>query len=281
MRHAYLLLIHANLRQVRTLMRCLDDERNDIYIHIDASSDIKPADLQDACHKASVAFVASEKISWGGVSIVRAEMRLLAEAVKKEHAYYHLLSGMDMPLKTQDYIHRYFEENAGLEYVESYEPAHHTLLRVQYPTAFPEGSRQPLTNILNHIGKYLCLLLGRKINVEVDFRKGSQWFSITHAFASYIVSQAEWVEHVFARTTICDEFLVQTLLEASPFKKNHVNDNLRLIEMGRGSSIRHPYTYTMADHTMLKQSAQLWARKFDESVDEGIIQALANELSPL
>lgn len=53
----------------------------------------------------------------GGYSQVRAELILLSEATKTYHRYYHLLSGVDFPLKSQDYIHEFFDINGKKEYM--------------------------------------------------------------------------------------------------------------------------------------------------------------------
>ena len=54
-------------------------------------------------------------VRWGDISVVDAEFALFDEAYRRgEYSYYHLLSGVDMPLKTQNYIHRFFEKNAGM-----------------------------------------------------------------------------------------------------------------------------------------------------------------------
>lgn len=267
-------MLHKNEAQAMCLLRCLDYTCNDIYIHIDASSSLRKDKLENTCVNAAVHFVDSVKVNWGGVSIVHAEMLLLAEATKTEHVYYHLLSGMDMPLKSSTEIQDFFAANPGKEYVESHTPSAHSLMRVNYPTLFPEGSLSPLTNLANHIWKYLHKLAGNKINKDVSFHSGSQWFSITHGFASFVVSRADWVNAVFNRTTLCDEFFIQTLLHMSPFAGNQVNNNMRLIEMGGGKSSRHPKTYTMADWEQLMASPQLWARKFDQEVDNQVIQEL-------
>lgn len=45
------------------------------------------------------------------------ELALLSEATKKPHFYYHLISGVDFPLKSQADIHQFFDNNAGKEYI--------------------------------------------------------------------------------------------------------------------------------------------------------------------
>ena len=139
-----------------------------------------------------------------------------------------------------------------------------------------------MTNWLNHSCKALLAILGIRQNRDVEFSKGSQWFSITHNLAQYIVSRKDWVERVFRHCTICDEFLIPTILNQSEYKNNlYCNDvthnstinlsNLRLIDWSRSPDVRHPLVFTMNDLEMLKTAPHFWARKFDENVDRNII----------
>lgn len=282
-KHAYLILAHANPWQLRMLLSSLDHVDNEIYVHLDSNAPFGYEALEGVSTCSEVHFINPRiSIHWGGVSIVRAEMALLEEAVKKPHSYYHLLSGMDLPIKSQDEIHRFFDENAGKEFINMWEMESHTLKRVQYFTLFPEGSLHFLTNLLNHAFKGILSLLHIRQNRGITFCKGSQWFSITDSLAKYIVSQKEWVEKVFRHTTLCDEILVPTLINKGGFgdrlycsdtvSNRTVNDsNMRLVDWSRGPSVRHPWIFTINDLEMLRNAPHLWARKFDENTDREII----------
>lgn len=286
-RHAYLILAHKNPSQLHKLLALLDDERNDIFLHIDKSAPFSRDDIQGACEKASLEFIEPRiKVSWGGASIVKAEMALLEAAAKKEHSYYHLLSGLDLPIKSQDAIHKFFEDNDGYEFLNMWPLNPASLNRVQYRYPFPEGSHFFLTNLINNIAYCILKALNIKRNTDINFQSGSQWFSITHAAALYAVSRKEWVEKVFSGCRICDEFLMSTIIWNSPFReklycKDFVDghtinmSNLRYIDWNRGGSQRHPGTFTIEDFEMLKNVPHLWARKFDENVDKDIIDAIA------
>ncbi len=289
-KHAYLILAHKNLSQLKRLLSLLDDGRNDLYIHIDKKAPFSEKELDGCCRKSSVEFVRRVRVTWGGVSIVKAEMALLDAATRTRHSYYHLISGLDLPIKPQRVIHDFFDANQGREFLDLWEMQGHTMNRVKYYTLFPEGSHFFLTNWLNHAGKFIFKSLGLEMNKGVEFRQGSQWFSITHDFAKYIVDSSDWVNKVFSHSCLCDEIFVPTILQRSPYKGNlyksqcsvgHENTcaNMRQIDWGRGSSIRHPWTYTIQDFDLLKSSPCLWARKFDDSVDSRIIDRVAAELN--
>lgn len=293
-RHAYLILAHKNINQLRKLIELLDDSRNDIFVHIDAKlSDFNPDEWGNIVSKSSLKFLSNRiNVSWGGVSIMRAELSLLKAATFNDvYDYYHLLSGMDLPLKTQDDIHSFFEANAGKEFINLWEFKKSTLSRFRYYTIFPEGESKFLTRIVNHIFKGLQMAVGYRINRNVNFCFGSQWFSITDDLARYVVSKEEWLERVFRHTSTCDEIFLPTLVCNSRFKeKLYVSSpvkiqkdfnlgNMRFIDWSRGESIRHPWTFLASDEKLLNSVPHLWARKFDSSVDSEIIDKIYTRLN--
>lgn len=289
-KHAYLILAHKNPGQLKKLLSLLDDKRNDIYVHIDKKAAFSEKDFQGCCSKSHLEFIEPRiRVTWGGVSIIKVELALLQAATRTPHAYYHLLSGLDLPIKSQDYIHDFFEKNSSKEFMDLWEIESHTMNRVKYYTPFPEGVHFFFTNWLNHAVKFISRALGIEMNKGIEFRQGSQWFSITHDSALYVVNSAQWIENVFKHCSICDEFLIPTVLYRSPFWDNiykkenaedsHTKANMRHIDWSRGSSIRHPWTYTIQDFELLKSSEGLWARKFDEAVDCAIIDKVAAELN--
>ncbi len=288
-KHAYLILAHTNFGQLRKLIEMLDHPLNDIYIHVDKkANNFNPKEWEDITKFSKLIFIPKRrKVNWGGVSIMRVELDLLEAATSQgKYDYYHLLSGMDMPIKSQDYIHEFFEKNKGKEFVNLWELRQSTLSRFYYYTVFPEGERPFYTRLVNHFFKGLQMMAGFKINRDVHFHYGSQWFSITDDFARYVMSHRDWLEKVFRHTSTCDEIFLPTLLCNSPFK-NNLNDptvvkdtkeinlsNMRFIDWSRGESIRHPWTFTEDDYPLLEKTPHLWARKFDEKVDSKIIDKL-------
>lgn len=292
-KHAYLILAHKNFGQLRKLIGLLDHERNDIYVHVDAKAvGFNPAEWGSAATRSKLVFLPNRiNVSWGGVSIMRSELALLKRAVADgEHDYYHLLSGLDLPIKTQPEIHAFFDAHKGAEFINLWNFKKSTRTRFSYFTVFPEGEGRFATRIVNHICKGVQMAVGFRINRGVDFRFGSQWFSVTHALARYIVEHENWLEKVFRHTSTCDEIFLPTLVAASPFadrlfvpepvcNQKEVNlANMRFIDWTRGESIRHPWVFRKSDLPLLESVEHLWARKFDEEVDAEIIDILYKKL---
>lgn len=295
-KHAYLILAHTNFSQLRKLIETLDDERNDIFVHVDKKAkDFIPGSWEGVCKKSHLHWLPQRlKVNWGGVSIMRAEIALLKAATQKGHYdYYHLISGLDFPIKTQDEIHDFFDSNRGKEFISFWPVKKSMYSRFRYFTVFPEGEGKFKTRIVNHIFKGLQMAVGYRINRGIDFHVGSQWFSITDALARYVVEKEGWLEKTFRRTSTCDEVFLQTLVWDSPFRDSLYNadarksqkeftlDNMRLIDWNRGESVRHPWTFTSHDWDMLQKAPHLWARKFDERTNPEIILRLYRHLNPL
>lgn len=292
-KHAYLILAHKNLGQLRKLVGLLDDARNDIYIHVDAKNkEFNPAEWTDVCKHSLLKFLPGRiDVRWGGVSMMRSELALLKCAAGTDtYDYYHLLSGMDLPIKSQDVIHDFFDAHRGKEFVSLWELKKSTFTRFNYFTLFPEGEGAFRTRILNHIFKGLQMCLGIRINRGIEFHFGSQWFSITHEFACYVIEKERWLEKVFRHTSTCDEIFLPTLICNSPFRdrlfvptavksQKEVNmSNMRFIDWTRGESIRHPWTFRCGDLPLLESVEHMWARKFDENVDSEIIDLIYERL---
>lgn len=286
-RHAYLILAHSNFGQLRKLLELLDDPRNDIFVHIDSKAAFDPEDWAEVCSRSMLRFLKDRiRVSWGGVSIMRAELALLKESTGcGNYDYYHLLSGMDLPIKSQDVIHEFFDRNSGQEFMHFWKFKKTTASRFRYYTLFPEGAGKFHTNLVNNIFKGLQMAVGYRINRGVNFRFASQWFSITDTLARYVVSQEAWLEKVFRHTNTCDEIFLATLVWNSPFRERlYVGDesepntvgiaNLRFIDWSRGESVRHPWTFRSYDWELLQEVPHFWARKFDERIDGEIIDRI-------
>ena len=70
-RHAYLILCHTDFSLLCLLVKLLDDERNDIYIHIDRKADLSELHLET---KKAGLCVLEHRIDarWGDFSLVQA-----------------------------------------------------------------------------------------------------------------------------------------------------------------------------------------------------------------
>ena len=166
--------------------------------------------------------------------------------------------------------------------------------RFRYYTLFPEGNHFFLTKLVNNLVKSILIALHIRINQGIDFRFAAQWFSISDAFAQYVITRESWLERVFRHTSTCDEVFMPTLLWNSAFRDRLYDDtvhlereetpdpahpgNFRLTDWTRGGSIRHPWTFRAADWDQIMSAPCFWARKFDERIDPQIIDLICDKL---
>ncbi len=286
MKHAYLILAHNQFEVLELLVQKLDDERNDIYLHYDK----KVKDFPKLKTEKAKLIILEDRVDirWGHISMVQAELLLLAEALGNgSYAYLHLLSGVDLPLKSQDYIHSFFEENKGKEFVGYYNGGGDTSpveRKVQRRHIFSDSFKgSGLIYQMKRIARFAFLRMqfvaGLKRNEGIEFKKGTQWFSITSDFARYILEHKEEIEHIYADSFCCDEIVVQTLLWHSPFAKNIYDKHneargaMRHIGWRDGQLL----DYTIKDLKELQQSEALFARKFNNS-DRDFLTCLLKEV---
>lgn len=222
--------------------------------------------------------------------MVKCELALLEAAAKGNYQYYHLISGVDMPLKTNNEIHAFFEMNSGHEFVHfcSDEQAEKQKDRVERYHSMRLASSSSI--VARHIGNVANKLLSlqyrtnfrRKENLNIGFSYGAQWFSITNQFAAYILQNKRWVKKHFRFTRCSDEHFIQTLIAGSDFyrtlylqKPNDYLACMRCIDWIKGN----PYVFRSEDFDYLIHSPFLFARKFSMQVDKKIIDMIYNHVS--
>lgn len=273
-KHAYLIVAHNNFNVLQHLILALDDKRNDIYLHIDKK--VK-------CHPKIVTRYSNLKIltnpvevNWGGYSLIQAEMLLFESAYKSQgtvqYSYYHLLSGVDYPLKTQDYIHDFFSQNSGKEFIGFFcgDISRELLQKVQVYVPFESLFRSARFSILRRIIVYLQVIFGGVRNKDITLKKGANWVSVTNDFVKYLLSQKKNIKKRFRNTFCGDEVYKQTICWNSPYKNRLycVNDEYKgcMREINWQHTSRYAYlpSYTTLDYKKLKKSNALFARKFDD-----------------
>lgn len=289
--HAYMIIAHRQFDLLAKLITALDDERNDIFVHIDAKvRDFDFEKFKALPKRSRIYFTPRIGVTWGDFSQVKCELILLAEVDKMQKSgraydYVHLISGADLPIKSNNQIHAFFKENNGLQFVHFTDDkaTKESENRIRYYHLF-RRRRNLFTKILAQIALRVQMLCGvnRLKNKNIKVQKGCNWFSITGAFAAYIAQASKSLEKIFRFSYCGDEVFVQTVLLNSPFAddvymKNCGNNHLacaRLIDWQRGN----PYVFRTEDFDLIKNSPAMFARKFDMDVDSEIIDKVLKSI---
>lgn len=268
----FLILAHKNQNQLMRLINHLKKDF-DIYVHIDkrANLNIKSFD--------NVKVYKEIKTYHGDVSLVIATLFLIREAYKSNYDRYIFISGQDIPLKTNKEIIDFF--NTSKEYI-SYESINNT-----------EAIYKEMSFRLNsyNFGKLYRLIFHRNIrellssfplikrHTPENIYYGSQWWNLTNDAIKYILDYTDKNPQFLKRfnyTWGSDEFYFQSILLNSEFKHNCINDCLRYIVWSGGA----PFNLEMKDYNNIKNNINnnLFARKFDENIDNDIIDKLYKDL---
>lgn len=274
MKNAFLILAHNEFTILRLLVSKLDDPRNDIFIHFDKKVESVPH-LSTQFAGLTVLDTRVD-VRWGAPSMVEAEYSLFSKAIADgPYQYYHLLSGVDLPIKSQEYIHSFLDRNEGKEFIGYtwVDMPEEFRRKVQCWHLFPEDfkNRNLIKKVLRAGFIRIQELLRVYRNSSIPFKKGSQWVSVTDGMARYFVDNIEWIRKIFRNTFCCDELVMQTLCWMSPFKKNIfslASDGegcMRLIGW-RQSQNGGEWTlkdWAKEDFGLLSSSDALFARKFN------------------
>ena len=297
MRHAYLIIAHAQWDQLERLLRLLDHPDNDLYIHIDRKARDCPTDrLRAAVRSSGVEIVQRYRIYWGSFEMVEATLLLLEMARRRGYGYYHLLSGMDMPTRPQAEIHAFFAQNAGKEFVEfstdaSREANREVGRRARLYHLFMHFSRRFRLRPLNWAFRQAdraCLLVQMLLGVDrlrrfpgLEVRYGSSWFSITDDLAACVLERSDWIRAVFRFANSADELFLQTVVHNTPFRDRLYHPeydgsclaNQRLVDWKRGRN-GSPYTFRLEDFDQIRASGCMFARKFSMDANRALVDRM-------
>lgn len=288
-KHAFLIAAHHEFELLEKLIILLDHPNHDIYLHVSQTAgDFDEERFRNLTKYSKVYFVQRIKVAWGGFSQIRYEMTLLKAAVKGDYDYYHLLSGVDLPIKSMDYIHDFFEKNAGKELIHfcspesTATPAIYKRVSVYHLLQEWVGREEGLLWFVEKVLIKLQEMIGvNRIRGHMDtIGYGCNWFSITHQLAYYLVEREEEINSRFRFCFCGDEVFLQTMFRESPFRENaYVYDEtkpnsyqncMRYVDWERGK----PYVFRLEDFDDLISSPYLFARKFDIDVDREIIDRI-------
>lgn len=299
-KHAYCIMAHDDQYCLETLLKLLDHPRNDIFLHIDAKSN---SFNEDKLHTSLSNFyiLPEEKridVRWGGLSQVRAELNLFKCATDTDdYSYVHLISGADLPLKSQEEIHHFFdslEENSNIVTFSHGKAIDENVdFKTKFYHPFVEYQRLRKNGNIMHVLQVVSAKTWRKMFVtfqriirykrdwkNLEIKKGSNWVSISSQFAEFLVNKENYILDNFKGVICPDEIFLHTLLYNSPFQPTiwdyeNKKRNIRKIDWERGS----PYVWQEDDFNELIQSDALFARKFSSKTDKEIINKIFSYLT--
>ncbi|MDR2843050.1 MAG: beta-1,6-N-acetylglucosaminyltransferase [Candidatus Symbiothrix sp.] len=278
---AILILAHKNENQVNRLIHHLAKDF-DVYIHIDTRSGIK---IQP---KNNIHVYRKFKVYWGSFDNLKSTLFLLREAHKKHYNRYILISGQDLPIKSNAEISTFFANNS-YEYIELNElpkPEWHTenggFDRVSryYPNRITLGNNRLIFKILFFIETqfFRLLLKVKKRPINYAFAGGEYWMNLSgncvNRIFDYMARDKKFLKR-FKWTYIPEELFFQTAIHTIGGLKV-ISNSLRFVNWVQGAL--SPRTLIQDDYEKIIHSDMLFARKFDENEDRNIIDSILEKI---
>lgn len=275
MKVAHLILTYTNPKLTERLIKRLSHPSFDFYIHVDKKFNIKPY-LYLQQYPNVFLIHNREDVRWAGYNTIKATFKCIKEiaATEIKYDYINFISGQDYPLKSPEYMLNFFEQNRGKEFIE-YES-----IEDKWLEALPRITRYHFVNFTFR-GKYRTEKLvnffapKRKIPENLKPYGKSMFWMLTPECAKYVVHYVEskpQVERFFLFTWGSDEFVFQTILMNSEYADRLVNNDYRYIDWSSGGT--HPKTLNIQDFTALKNTDDLFARKFGQDANSKLLDML-------
>jgi hypothetical protein len=297
---AYLIMAHHRPGQLVRLIRRLDHPDARFYVHFDGSApDPLFAAARDGLSDlGNVAFVERIPCRWGDLNFVFAILSCLRAALSSRDGFDAavLLSGQDYPIKGNEAIRRFLAEHAGTSFVEHWRlPSERwsnerggeerylywniRIGRRFIPVLGPRGFSNPLADrAWNAVASRFQIR--RRFPAGMGPYGGSVWWSMSRDCAEHVcrfVAENERYVRFFRWVKLPDEMFFHTIVMNSPHAGRVANRPLHYTSwppLGATS----PYTLTRDRFDELAASDALFARKFDDEIDAGILDLIDRRL---
>jgi hypothetical protein len=279
-RIAYLILAHKSPSHLVRLVRRLQAPERVFVIHLDAKSTGSAWDEAfKELQQPNIFWAERVDCQWGEFGLVQAILNSIEALCKTELPFDFgiLLSGQDYPIKPNHYIENYLVARSGkcLMY----------LLRFPNHEWSWEGYYRLPTWRVSLWGKKRRVIparfskqFHRRIPLGYHPYGGSTWWALPKVAVEYIwnftKNNPEFV-HYFREVIYPDEMMLQTILGNSTFRPETGNNYLHFMKWTGGP---HPAVLTEEDLPLLHGTDRCFARKFDESVDRRVLDAIDRDI---
>lgn len=272
---AYFILVHRYPKQFRQLFKAVYVPGNQYVIHVDKSSGPELAkDIAVFLEPyQGVHILSPQNASWGGYSLVEAELRGMEKLLEMDSRWTHYinLSGQDFPLKSQAYIRRFLANNPDRQFIKVSDQAR------QRPDTMNRVDRY----YIESDGEIINTDIPRAMFADVTAHIGTQWKVVTRSFCDFVCHDpsVDRFKDFYRNSFIADESFFQTVIMNSGDQGEIIDNDLRMIDWVADGDIKlRPRNFGSADISRLKASPDLFARKFDATEDPFILGLLQEYL---
>ncbi len=316
MQIAYLILAHNQPAQLERLIQRLDGSNVHFFVHVDKKSADKAAIFSALSKFPNVRAVSDFDVNWMGFNMVLSTIGLMKLALSAgiSFKYFVLLSGQDYPIKGKQYIDQFLEQHDQdfISFARISDAADNYKNKVRYyhyydfPYSNPRNSRKIPFLVYLYYGihrRFMKYLPERKFYNNMSPFFGSQWFALTGGTVTYILQfldknpgylkfmkYTEGPDETFFHTIILNserrwnvcgyekfEEWEKTRKPGEQFVQEY--SSLRYMDWSdRGKDVPKPATLDESYFEILKDSPDLFARKFDQQKSAALLDEIDNKL---
>lgn len=281
---SFVVTAYKDLKNLQRISNRLHADFN-VFIHIDRSSElIIDDDVRQLNVTSNVYAEKTWSISWGSYKHLLAILSLLRRAVlyTSDYGYIHLISGQDIPVKSNDEFSDFFDGNnhiymdcRSLEQMESHQLEMFQIKNHLWRFNYWNKCVHFLRNIDTwRQKKFHCL--NDNFGGVTNVAQGLVWMSIPCYIAKYVLDYIDthpaFIKDIY-HAQIPEEFVFQTILINSKFKQNIDTDNLRYnVWRRRNGSL--PAYLDLSDYEAIINSGCFFARKIDSKISKDLLICL-------
>ncbi|MDC0434819.1 beta-1,6-N-acetylglucosaminyltransferase [bacterium] len=314
---AYHILCHGNFKQVARLVESLYSKDDIFLIDIDDGKNPKTRAIEKLAKLENVHVKRDANIAWGAGGTLRKTLEGAFECLDicKRWVYYVVLSGQDLPLKSNTYIKEQFEKRRTekMSYIRS-----HPVLEIDSQSLPPDNRQKHCIlwgdrghtrvfakpGAINpqaafgarwlvqtcevgekgevYVGNCDRLLLKRRQSFfkKFPFHVGANWFNLHRDLIKHMRSDPFALElyDVLRTTFIPDESYFQTYIMNSEFRDKTSPDYGRLIL--RPGPVPRVKVLSMEDWPTIETCSALYGRKFDMVKERTIVDRVLRARAP-
>ena len=268
--------------QFAWLYRAIYNEYDLFIIHVDqkSSGEVHSGFRSLAAGHQNTHFIPSLPVVWGGLGLIQAELAAIKYALDIDPDWHYLvnLSAQDYPLIPLNELRKRLDDAWPNNFVECKELS----------TVHWRIRKRLWFRYIEHRYKRHFTPIPRLSSAALRIKwYGAWWHILSHDFCVWwsTATKAEGYLQALQSAGMPDEFLVQNIIQDSPFQDTVVSKcKHEILWCEPGEPLRttaHPNILTMRNRDLLTRSEAFFARKFDQSVDQEILQLLAKSVGVL
>lgn len=309
MKIAYLITAFDQAPHFADLIHTLDSKNAEFFVHIDRRADIQPFKNSLAKLKllSPVKFLEGKErlqSNWSSPNFTKSVLYLLKTAHQSNHHFqrFVLLSGSDFPIKRRETLEEELlsseTEYMRIDYQIDLSKDDIFANRLKYYYFYNIPLLNPrMTPSYKYLLKFYEFMrrFPRTEKPLIPLYQGSTWWALTGVLIRHILDYLDENPACFKyfRFSDCpDEILFQSLVAASPYRKNlshdfqnieHTIKNFDLIDHGSHfidwttPNIILPKTLNIDDLDRLRSSKAFFARKFNLLDSAELLEAIKQE----